>query len=59
MWTMYIRLSGQTVAHICEGVSTRKLLDTLERWTMVDGVEIIEIAYGNEVYTLLMRGVDR
>lgn len=57
MWTMYVRVEGHSLVHIVEGVSTRRLLDVLEHYTMVRGVQMIEIAYGNEVYTVYMKEV--
>lgn len=55
MWTMYVRVEGYSLVHMVEGVSTKRLLEAFEHYMMAKGVQMIEIAYGDEVYTIFTR----
>lgn len=55
MWTVYVRGGDHEIIDIVHGVSTRRLLEIIEKCTMMDDVQMLEVAYGNEVYTAYVR----
>lgn len=55
MWTMYVWGVEHQLADIVNGISTRSLLKILEKCIMMDDVEMVEVAYGKEVYTAYVR----
>lgn len=55
MWTMYVWVDGHSLADIVKGVSTKRLLEIIEQCTMITGVQMIEVNYGGNVYTVYVR----
>lgn len=55
MWTVYVWEDEHQLSDIVNGVLTEKLLEVLEICTMRNSVQMIEVAYGNEVYTVYVR----
>lgn len=55
MWAMYVWAGGHELIDIVNGISTRSLLEILEKCIMMDDVEMVEVSYGNEVYTAYVR----
>lgn len=55
MWTVYVRAGDHELIDIVHGISTRLLLEIIEKCVMMDDVEMVEVSYGNEVYTAYVR----
>lgn len=55
MWSVYVWGEDRILIDIVTGVSTRRLLEVIERCIMKDSVQMLEVAYGNEVYTAYVR----
>ena len=53
--SVYVWGEDRMLIDIVTGVSTRRLLDVIERRVMKDNVQMLEVAYGNEVYTAYVR----
>lgn len=55
MWTVYVRAGDHELIDIVHGISIRQLLEIIEKCVMTDDVEMVEVLYNNEAYTVYVR----
>lgn len=52
MWSVYVFAKDHILVDIVVEVSTRRLLEVLERYSMTDRVQTIKVSYRGDLYCI-------